>query len=79
MTPQAPNDAPTTCIQQARFYGAEVKLIPGRINDAGHILAQDIQGREGWFNFCDPKRTISRRGGNDYGIGVSETAGLATP
>jgi threonine synthase len=45
----APQDTPETCIQQARFYGAEVELIPGLISDAGQVAAE-VSRRRGWFN-----------------------------
>src|SRR5437762_128790 len=45
----APQDAPETCIEQARLYGAEVELIPGLISDAGQISAE-VSRQRGWFN-----------------------------
>ena len=42
-------DAPEPCIQQTRFYGAEVELIPGLITDAGRI-ASAFAERRNWFN-----------------------------
>jgi hypothetical protein len=44
----APQDAPETCIQQARPYGVEVMLVPGLISDAGCVAA-DVAQQRGWF------------------------------
>jgi threonine synthase len=44
-----PQDAPESCIYQARLYGAEVKLVPGLISDAGRVAAE-VARQRGWFN-----------------------------
>src|SRR6266516_7874805 len=44
-----PEDAPRSCIEQARLYGAEVKLIPGLISDAGRMAAE-VAHERGRFN-----------------------------
>src|SRR5205085_4347747 len=46
-----PEDAPQTCIQQARIYGTDVVLIDGLISDAGHTAASLARER-GWFNMA---------------------------
>src|SRR2546429_316293 len=46
-----PEDAPQTCIQQARIYGADVVLVDGLISDAGYTAANMARER-GWFNMA---------------------------
>lgn len=58
----APQDAPETCIQQARLYGAEVELISGLMSDAGRVAAE-VSRQRGWFNVStlrEPLTTCQR-------------------
>ena len=74
----APEDAPRSCIEQARLYGAEVKLIPGLIGDAGRIAAEVAQER-GWFNvatLCEPYRAEGKK---TMGLELAEQLGWRLP
>lgn len=75
----APEDAPASCVQQARMYGAEVQLIPGRINDAGNLVARKIQQREGWFNLATLKEPYRAEGKKTMGLELAEQLGWRLP
>lgn len=75
----APEDAPASCIQQARLYGAEVNLIPGRINDAGNIVAREMQQRTGWFNLATLKEPYRAEGKKTLGLELAEQLGWRLP
>src|SRR6266571_4879912 len=67
----APEDAPETCIQQARLYGAEVQLIPGLINDAGQVSA-DVSRQRGWFNVATLREPYRAEGKKTRGLELAE-------
>ena len=67
----APEDAPQACIKQARLYGAEVKLIPGLIGDAGRIAAEIAQER-GWFNVATLREPYRAEGKKTMGLELAE-------
>jgi threonine synthase len=74
----APEDAPQACIQQARLYGAEVKLIPGLISDAGRIAAEIAQER-GWFNVATLREPYRAEGKKTMGLELAEQLGWRLP
>ena len=67
----APEDAPETCILQARLYGAEVALIPGLISDAGRLAANVAQQR-GWFNVATLREPYRVEGKKTMGYELAE-------
>ena len=67
----APQDAPETCIQQARLYGAEVELIPGLISDAGQISAE-VSRQRGWFNLSTLREPYRVEGKKTMGLELAE-------
>ncbi len=67
----APEDAPQSCIEQARLYGAEVKLIPGLISDAGRIAAEVAQERD-WFNVATLREPYRVEGKKTMGLELAE-------
>jgi threonine synthase len=74
----APQDAPASSIQQARMYGAEVKLIPGLISDAGHIAAEVAKER-GWFNVATLREPYRVEGKKTMGLELAEQLGWRLP
>src|SRR5207302_3828517 len=74
----APEDAPQSCIQQARLYGAEVKLIPGLISDAGRIAAEVAQERD-WFNVATLREPYRAEGKKTMGLELAEQLGWRLP
>ncbi len=73
-----PQDAPIACIQQARMYGAEVKLIPGLISDAGYIAAEVAKER-GWFNVATLREPYRAEGKKTMGLELAEQLGWRLP
>ncbi|HLZ58670.1 MAG TPA: threonine synthase [Ktedonosporobacter sp.] len=74
----APEDAPLSCIQQARLYGAEVELIPGLISDAGRIATQVAQKRN-WFNVATLREPYRAEGKKTMGLELAEQLGWRLP
>src|SRR6266480_4468875 len=73
-----PEDAPQTCIQQARIYGAEVVLIDGLISDAGYKAASLAQER-GWFNMATLREPYRAEGKKTMGFELAEQLGWRLP
>ena len=67
----APEDAPETCIKQARLYNAEVELIPGLISDAGRVAA-DVAQQRGWFNVATLREPYRAEGKKTMGLELAE-------
>jgi threonine synthase len=74
----APEDAPESCIQQARFYGAEVQLIPGLISDAGQVAA-GVSRQRGWFNVATLREPYRVEGKKTMGLELAEQLGWRLP
>ena len=74
----APQDAPDTCIQQARLYGAEVELIPGLISDAGQV-ATEVSTQRGWFNVSTLREPYRIEGKKTMGLELAEQLGWRLP
>src|ERR1700694_316707 len=74
----APNDAPGSCILQARCYGAEVDLIAGLISDAGRIAA-DVARQRGWFNLATLREPYRAEGKKTMGFELAEQLGWRLP
>ncbi len=73
-----PQDAPDTCIQQARLYGAEVELIPGLISDAGQVSAE-VSRQRGWFNISTLREPYRVEGKKTMGLELAEQLGWRLP
>lgn len=67
----APEDAPETCIKQARLYNAEIELIPGLISDAGRVAA-DLAQQRGWFNLATLREPYRAEGKKTMGLELAE-------
>jgi threonine synthase len=74
----APEDAPQACLQQARFYGAELELVAGLISDAGQRAAEVAQQR-GWFNLATLKEPYRAEGKKTMGLELAEQLGWRLP
>ncbi len=74
----APQDAPDTCIQQARLFGAEVELIPGLISDAGQV-ATEVSTQRGWFNVSTLREPYRIEGKKTMGLELAEQLGWRLP
>jgi len=74
----APQDAPESCIQQARLYGAEVELIPGLISDAGQV-ATEVSRQRSWFNVSTLREPYRIEGKKTMGLELAEQLGWRLP
>lgn len=74
----APEDAPEGCMQQARFYGAEVERIPGLISDAGRV-AGDVAKKRNWFNVATLREPYRAEGKKTMGLELAEQLGWRLP
>ncbi len=74
----APQDAPETCIQQARLFGAEVELIPGLISDAGQVSAE-VSRQRGWLNMATLREPYRAEGKKTMGLELAEQLGWRLP
>ena len=74
----APQDAPESCIQQARLYGAEVELVPGLISDAGQA-ATEVSRVRGWFNVSTLREPYRIEGKKTLGLELAEQLGWRLP
>jgi len=73
-----PQDTPRTYIEQSRKYGAEVKLVPGLISDAGQVAAQVARER-GWFNLATLKEPYRAEGKKTMGLELAEQMSWRLP
>ncbi len=73
-----PEDAPQTCIQQARIYGADVVLVDGLISDAGYTAANMARER-GWFNMATLREPYRAEGKKTMGLELAEQLGWRLP
>ena len=73
-----PEDAPQTCIQQARIYGADAVLIDGLISDAGYTAASMARER-GWFNMATLREPYRTEGKKTMGLELAEQLGWRLP
>lgn len=73
-----PDDAPRSCITQARLYGAEVETVRGLISDAGRIAAEVGQQR-GWFNVATLREPYRAEGKKTMGLELAEQLGWRLP
>lgn len=74
----APEDAPRSCIEQARLYGAEVELIKGLISDAGRI-ATEVAKQRNWFNVATLREPYRVEGKKTMGLELAEQLGWRLP
>ena len=57
--------------QEAAFYGAEVNLVDGLINDAGRLLREQAEGK-GWFDVSTLKEPYRAEGKKTMGLELAE-------
>lgn len=74
----APEDAPRSCIEQARLYGAEVELIKGLISDAGRVATEVAKQRD-WFNVATLREPYRAEGKKTMGLELAEQLGWRLP
>ena len=73
-----PEDTPSSYIEQAGLYGAEVELTPGLISDAGRIAAH-VAKQRGWFNVATLREPYRVEGKKTLGFELAEQLGWRLP
>ncbi len=73
-----PQDAPPANAAEARAYGADVRLVPGLINDAGRLAAAE-GAAHGWFDVSTFKEPYRVEGKKIMGYELAEHFGWELP
>jgi threonine synthase len=73
-----PEDTPEVFVIEQRALGAEVKLVPGTISDAGRALAAWAPAPE-WWNVATFKEPFRLEGKKTLGYEIAEQAGWRLP
>ena len=73
-----PRDVPKAFILECRYYGAEVELVDGRINDAGKRVAEGCK-QHGWFDLSTLKEPYRLEGKKYMGYHLAELLGWELP
>jgi len=73
-----PDDTPEAFLIEQRSFGAEVRLVPGTISDAGRALAEWAPAPE-WWNVATFKEPFRLEGKKTLGYEIAEQAGWNPP
>ncbi len=73
-----PEDTPEAFVLEQRAFGAEVRLVPGTISDAGKTLAAWAPGPE-WWNVATFKEPFRLEGKKTLGYEIAEQSGWRLP
>jgi threonine synthase len=73
-----PEDTPESFVLEQRAFGAEVKLVPGTISDAGKALASWAPAPE-WWNVATFKEPFRLEGKKTLGYEIAEQSGWRLP
>ncbi len=73
-----PQDAPPANAAEARVYGAEVRLVPGLISDAGRLAAA-AAAEHGWFDVSTFKEPYRVEGKKVMGYELAQHFGWELP
>ncbi|MBI5710781.1 MAG: threonine synthase [Candidatus Eisenbacteria bacterium] len=73
-----PEDTPETFVIEQRGLGAEVRLVPGTISDAGKALADWAPAPE-WWNVATFKEPFRLEGKKTLGYEIAEQSGWRLP
>ena len=73
-----PEDTPEAFVIEQRAFGAEVKLVPGTISDAGRALAAWAPAPE-WWNVATFKEPFRLEGKKTLGYEIAEQSGWRLP
>ena len=73
-----PEDTPEAFVIEQRGFGAEVRLVPGTISDAGKALADWAPAPE-WWNVASFKEPFRLEGKKTLGYEIAEQSGWRLP
>ncbi len=73
-----PSDTPEAFVLEQRAFGAEVRLVPGTISDAGKALASWAPA-PGWWNVATFKEPFRLEGKKTLGYEIAEQSGWRLP
>jgi threonine synthase len=73
-----PRDVPKAFILECKYYGAQVELVDGRINDAGKRVAEGCK-QYGWFDLSTLKEPYRLEGKKYMGYHLAEQLGWVLP
>lgn len=73
-----PADTPAANIQEARAFGADVRMLPGLISDCGKYVAEH-KDREGWYDVSTLKEPYRSEGKKTMGYELWEQFDGALP
>jgi threonine synthase len=73
-----PDDTPEAFVLEQRAFGAEVRLVPGTISDAGRALAAWAPAPE-WWNVATFKEPFRLEGKKTLGYEIAEQSGWRPP
>lgn len=73
-----PEDTPEAFVLEQRAFGAEVRLVPGTISDAGKALASWAPAPE-WWNVATFKEPFRLEGKKTLGYEIAEQSGWRLP
>ncbi len=73
-----PDDTPEAFVLEVRAFGAEVKLVPGTISDAGRALAGWAPAPQ-WWNVATFKEPFRLEGKKTLGYEIAEQLGWRLP
>ena len=73
-----PEDTPEAFVIEQRAFGAEVRLVPGTISDAGRVLAEWAPAPP-WWNLSTFKEPFRLEGKKTLGYEIAEQCGWRLP